>query len=76
MAATVLWVLGSQVFHHITGGQMMIMESVLSGTYYGWAQMMLVLVKRQLSLCKRQVNHDCTYGTMLCSFFFEKILTL
>ena len=76
MAAAVLQILGSQAFHHITGGQMMIIESVLGGTYYGWAQMMLVLVKEQLSLCKRQLNHDCTYGTMLCSFLFEKILTL
>ena len=55
---------------------MMIVESVLSGTYYGWAQMMLVSVKQQFSLCKRQVNHDCAYATMLCSFFFEKISTL
>ena len=45
---------------------MMIVESVLSGTYYGWAQMMLVSVKRQLSLCKRKVNHDCAYGIVLC----------
>ena len=55
---------------------MMIVESVLSGTYYGWAQMMLVSLKQQLSLCKRQVNHDCAYGTVFCSFFFEKIPTL
>ena len=60
--------------HH--RGQMILVESVLSGTYYGWAQMMLVSLKRQLSLCKRQVNHDCSYGTLLCAFFFEKIPTL
>ena len=76
VAAAMLRILGSQAFHHITGGQMMIVESVLSGTYYGWAQMMLVSLKRQLSLCKRQVNHDCSFGTLLCSLFFEKILTL
>ena len=45
VAATVLWILGSQALHHITGGQMMIVESVLSVTYYGWAQMMLVSLK-------------------------------
>lgn len=33
----VLQVLDSQVFHHITGGQMMLVESVLARTYYGWA---------------------------------------
>ena len=76
MAAAVLWIMGSQALHHITGGKMMIVESVLGGTYYGWAQMMLVSLKRQLSLCKRQVNHDCAYGTVLFSFFFENILTL
>ena len=46
VAAVVLRILGIQAFHHITGGQMMIVESVLSGTYYGRAQMMLVSVKR------------------------------
>ena len=65
VAVAVLWILGSQVFHHITGGQMMSVESVLEGPYYGWAHMMLVPVKQQLSLCKRQVNHDCAYGTVL-----------
>ena len=54
----------------------MLVESVLSGTYYGWAQMMLLSLKQQFSLCKWQVNHDCAYGTVLCSFFFEKIPTL
>ena len=76
MAAAVLRILGSQALHHITGGQMMIVEKVLIGTYYGWAQMMLVSLKRHLSLCTRQVNHDFSYGTVLCSFFFEKIPTL
>ena len=52
VAAAVFQILGSQALHHITGGKMMIMESVLSGTYYGWAQMMLVSLKQQLSLCK------------------------
>ena len=45
VVAALLWILGSQALHHITGGQMMIVESVLSGTYYGWAQMMLVSLK-------------------------------
>ena len=65
VVVAVLWILGNWAFHHITGGQIMIVESVFGGTYYGWAQMMLVSVKRQMPLCKRQVNHDCTYGTML-----------
>ena len=46
VAAAVLEILGSQALHHITRGQMMIVESVLSGTYYGWAQMILVSFKR------------------------------
>ena len=45
MAAAVLQILGNQELHHITGGQMMLVESVLSGTYYGWAQMMLSSLK-------------------------------
>ena len=45
VVAAVLCILGNQAFHHITRGQMMLVESVLSGTYYGWAQMMLVSLK-------------------------------
>lgn len=41
VASVVLWILGNNAFHHIISGQMMLVESVLSETYYGWAQMML-----------------------------------
>ena len=53
VAAVVLCILGNQALHHITRGPMLIVESVLGGTYYGWAQMMLVSLKRQLSLCRQ-----------------------
>ena len=33
--------LGSHAFHRISGRQMMLVESVLRGTYYGWSQMLL-----------------------------------
>ena len=52
VATSVLWILGNQVLHHITRGQMMLVESVLSGTYYGWAQIMLLSLKREFLLCK------------------------
>ena len=45
IAAAMQRILGSHAFHHITGGEMRLVESVLVGTYYGWAQMMLLLVK-------------------------------
>ena len=45
VGATVLRILGNQVLHHITRGEMMLVKSVLSGTYYGWAQMMFSLLK-------------------------------
>ena len=45
VATTVFQILGNQALYDITRGQMMLMESVLSGTYYGWAQMMLSSLK-------------------------------
>ena len=45
VATVVLRILGNQALHHIMGGQMMLVESVLSGTYYGWAQIMLSSLK-------------------------------
>ena len=45
MAAMVLRILGNQALHHITRGKMMLVERFLSGTYNGWAQMMLSSLK-------------------------------
>ena len=53
VATAVLHILGNQVLHHITRGQMMLVESVLSANYYGWAQMMFLSLKLQFSLCKQ-----------------------
>ena len=39
----VLWILGSKGPHKISGGQLLMVESVLRGTYYGWAQMYLTI---------------------------------
>ena len=46
VATAVLRIVGNQALHHITGGQMMLVESVLSGTYYVWAYMMFLSLKR------------------------------
>lgn len=43
--AVVIQILGSHVFHHIIMGQMMLVESALVGAYYGWAHMLLSLLK-------------------------------
>lgn len=45
ITAIVLRVLGSQSFHHITGGKMMLVDCVLARTYYGWVKIILSLVK-------------------------------
>jgi len=38
--------------------------------------MMLSSVKQKLILCRRSMNCDCAFGTILCAFFFEKIPTV
>lgn len=75
-AVVLLWIFGSLAFHHITGGQMMLMESVLGGTYHGWVEMMLLSLKRQLTLCRWRTNDSCSFGIVLCSLSFEKIPTI
>ena len=52
VVATVLQILGSHEFNHITWRHMMLVESVLRGTYYGCVQMMLSSVKLNVSLCR------------------------
>lgn len=37
ITATMVQLLDSHAFHHITGGKMMLVEIVLAETYNGWA---------------------------------------
>ena len=42
----VLRILGSKGSHKISGDQLHIVEHVLRGTYFGWAQMFLTQIQR------------------------------
>jgi hypothetical protein len=37
---------------------------------------MLVCMKRQLTECRRRTNKNFGFGTILCSFFFERVPSL
>ena len=39
VVAMVVWILGSSGPHKISRGQLQMVERVMAGTYYGWAQM-------------------------------------
>ena len=45
VAVMVLQILGSKAPHNISGDQLLMVKSVLRGTYYGWAHMYLNTVR-------------------------------
>ena len=54
---------------------MQLVEHVLAGTYFAWAQMFLTYVQRQLTAAKESGKGFC-YGSFLCAFFMERVPTL
>jgi len=64
IAVVVVRIVGTHAPHRISGGLMMIVKSVLAGTYYGWAHMLLMSMRRQLSSCRRSTGE--TFASILC----------
>ena len=75
IATMVLCILGSTGSHKISGGKLQMVEHAMRGTYYGWAQMYLLVVRCQLNNV-RESGGDFCLGSFLCAFFFEKVPTL
>ena len=69
MAAMVLSILGSKGMHNISGGKLMMVESVMRGTYYGWDKMYILVVQCMLNQ-DNLAGGDFYFPSFLCSFFF------
>jgi hypothetical protein len=76
MTVVLIHILGIHSLHKVFGGQMLLIERVLVGTYFGWAQMMLMTLKFPLASHQQVSRGNYTFGIFLCSFFFERIPTL
>ena len=72
---SLLRILGSMGSHKISGGQLQLVEHAMRGTYYGWAQMYLQFVRRQLNNVRASGTGFC-FESFLCAFFFEKVPAL
>jgi hypothetical protein len=46
----VICILGSHSLHKVYGGNMLLIERVLDGTYFGWAQMLLTNTEAPIDL--------------------------
>jgi hypothetical protein len=76
VATVMIRILGNHSLHKVSGGKMLLVERVQVVTYFGWGQMLLTVLKHQLSSCRRASRGNCAFGTVLCVFFFERIPTL
>ena len=74
MAGIVLHILGLTGPHKISGGQLLMVESVMRGIYNGWDLMYLTVVRRGLNRAS-SVGGDFCFPSFLCSFFFKRMPT-
>ena len=71
----VLQILGSKGPHKILGDQLLMVKSVLRGTYYGWAQLYMTTVWGGMNKVILADGNLC-FPSFLCPFLFERILKL
>jgi hypothetical protein len=69
-------IIGSTTLHHASWAHMHCAIQCLEATIFYWSTTMLVLMKRELIECRRRTNKKFRFGTILCSFFFEKVPSL
>ena len=75
VASVVVRILGSTVTHHITRGQMRLVERVLEGTRVAWASLMLECMHEKLDKCCHG-SGSFHFWSMLVTFFFKHIILL
>jgi hypothetical protein len=70
------WITGSTTLHQASRAHMHCAVQCLEATIFDWSTTMLVCMKRQLTECRRRTNKNFGFGTILCSFFFERVPSL
>jgi hypothetical protein len=70
------WITGSVALHQASRVHMHCAVQCLNARVFDWSTTMLECMKRQLTECRGQNNKNFGFGTILCSFFFERVPSL
>ena len=65
---------GSTALHQASRAQMNCAIQCLNAHIFDWSTTLLECMKRQLTDCQQQTQRNFGFGTILCSFFFERVL--
>lgn len=67
------WITGSVALHQASRAHMRCAVQCLNAQIFDWSTTMLDCMKRQLTECREWNNKNFGFGTILCSFFFERV---
>jgi hypothetical protein len=74
---TILLLIGqitsSAVVHQASRAQMNCAIQCMNAQIFDWSTTLLECMKRQLTYCRQQTQRNFRFGTILCSFFFERV---
>jgi hypothetical protein len=65
---------GSAIVHQATRAQMNCTIQCMNAQIFDWSTTLLEVMKRQLTDCRQRTHRNFGFGTILCSFFFERVL--
>jgi hypothetical protein len=70
------WITGSTALHQASQVHMHCAVQCLNAQFFDWSTTMLTCMKRQLTDCRVRAHRNFGFGTILCSFFFERVPSL
>jgi hypothetical protein len=69
------WMTGSAALHQASRAQMNCAVQCLNAQIFDWSTTLLDCMKRQLTDCRLRTQRNFGFRTILCSFFFERVLS-
>jgi hypothetical protein len=66
-------IIGSAALHQASRAQMNCAVQCLNVQVFDWSTTLLECMKRQLTDCCLQTHRNFRFGTIMCSFFFERV---
>jgi hypothetical protein len=69
------WITGSTALHQASRAHMNYVIQCLNAQIFDWSTTLLECMKRQLTDCRQRTQRNFEFGTILCSFFFERVLS-
>jgi hypothetical protein len=67
------WITGSAAVHQASRAQINCAVQCMNAQIYDWSTTLLENMKRQLTDFRQRRHRNFGFGTILCSFFFERV---